>query len=386
MKKIFKRLILIIVALIFVYTIFFLFQKSQPKPIVYKIEQPFITSITNKTVATGKVVPRKEIEIKPRVSGIVSELFVEPGDLVRVGSPLVRIKIVPDMISLNNAESRIEKAKISLVDAQRTYDRQKQLFDQQVIAIAELEKAEIMLKNSKAEYQASEDYLKLIREGVSSRSKEQTNTLVTSTIDGMVLTVPIEIGNSVIESNNFNPGTTIAIVANMGEMIFMGKVDEGEVGKLNLGMDLVLTIGAITDTKFDAKLEYIAPKGIEESGAIQFEIKAEMKLKKDFFIRSGYSATAEIVLEKKDNIMAVKESLLQFSDKTDSVFVEVMINEKPQTFEKRYVKIGLSDGINTEILDGLSKEDKIKGAIKRDRIISDSTKNTDKETIEDRLE
>lgn len=374
MKKILKRSLLVLVVLIFAYTIFFLFQKSRKKPVIYTIETPFKTNIVNKTVATGKVVPRKEIEIKPRVSGIVNELFVEPGDIVRVGTPLARIKIVPDMISLNNAESRVEKAKISLDDAQRVYDRQKQLFDQQVIAIAELEKAEIMLKNSKAEYQASEDYLKLIREGVSSRSKEQTNTLVTSTIEGMVLTVPIEVGNSVIESNNFNPGTTIAVIANMSEMIFMGKVDEVEVGKLHLGMDLILTIGAITDTKFDAKLEYIAPKGVEESGAIKFEIRAEMKLKEDFFVRSGYSATAEIVLEQKDSIMAVKESLLKFAEKGDSVYVEVLVDEAPQTFEKRYVKIGLSDGINTEILEGLSMEDKIKGAVKREDFDVDSTK------------
>ncbi|HPW66322.1 MAG TPA: efflux RND transporter periplasmic adaptor subunit [Salinivirgaceae bacterium] len=374
MKKILKRSLLVLVVLIFAYTIFFLFQKSRKKPVIYTIEMPFKTNIVNKTVATGKVVPRKEIEIKPRVSGIVSELFVEPGDIVRIGTPLARIKIVPDMISLNNAESRVEKAKISLDDAQRVYDRQKQLFDQQVIAIAELEKAEILLKNSKAEYQASEDYLKLIREGVSSRSKEQTNTLVTSTIEGMVLTVPIEVGNSVIESNNFNPGTTIAVIANMSEMIFMGKVDEVEVGKLSLGMNLTLTIGAITDTKFDAKLEYIAPKGVEESGAIKFEIRAEMKLKEDFFVRSGYSATAEIVLEQKDSIMAVKESLLNFSEKSDSIYVEVLIDDDPQTFEKRYVKIGLSDGINTEILEGLSIEDKIKGAVKRESSDIDSTK------------
>lgn len=374
MKKILKRSVLVLVILIFAYTIFFLFQKSRKKPVIYTIETPFKTNIVNKTVATGKVVPRKEIEIKPRVSGIVSELFVEPGDIVRVGTPLARIKIVPDMISLNNAESRVEKAKISLDDAQRVYDRQKQLFDQQVIAIAELEKAEILLKNSKAEYQASEDYLKLIREGVSSRSKEQTNTLVTSTIEGMVLTVPIEVGNSVIESNNFNPGTTIAVIANMSEMIFMGKVDEVEVGKLHLGMDLILTIGAITDTKFDAKLEHIAPKGVEESGAIKFEIRAEMKLKEDFFVRSGYSATAEIVLEQKDSIMAVKESLLNFAEKSDSIYVEVLVDDDPQTFEKRYIKIGLSDGINTEILEGLSMNDKIKGAVKREDFDIDSTK------------
>ncbi len=372
MKKILKRFVLVLVAGIFVYTIFFLYQKSKPKPIIYTIEKPFKTNITNKTVATGKIVPRKEIEIKPRVSGIISELFVEPGDMVRIGTPLARIKIVPDMISLNNAESRVEKAEITIDDAKRVYDRQKHLFDQQVIAIADLEKAEIALKNAQAELQAAQDYLKLIREGVSSRSNEQTNTLVASTIEGMILTVPVEVGNSVIESNNFNPGTTIAIVANMGEMIFVGKVDESEVGKLKFGMNLLLTVGAITDTKFDAKLEYIAPKGVEESGAIQFEIKAEMELKKDFFIRSGYSATADIVLEQKDSIMAIKESLLKFADKSDSVYVEIQKTETPQTFEKRYIKIGISDGINVEVLEGLTLDDQIKGAVKVEKMPADT--------------
>ncbi|MDD2563064.1 MAG: efflux RND transporter periplasmic adaptor subunit [Salinivirgaceae bacterium] len=374
MKKFIKRLILILVAGIFVYTIIFLYQKSKAKPVIYSIEKPFKTNITNKTVATGKIVPRKEIEIKPRVSGIINELFVEPGDLVRIGTPLARIKIVPDMISLNNAESRLEKAQISFDDAQRIYDRQKQLFDQQVVAIAELEKVENALNNTKAELQAAEDHLKLIRDGVSSRSQGQTNTLVTSTIEGMVLTVPVEVGNSVIESNNFNPGSTIAIIANMSEMIFVGKVDEGEVAKLKHGMNLLLTVGAISETDFEAKLEYIAPKGVEESGAIHFEIKAAMELKKDFFIRSGYSATANIVLEQKDSIMAIKESLLKFADKSDSIYVEILTAETPQTFEKRYIKIGISDGINVEILTGISEEDRIKGAIKKEETKVDSVK------------
>lgn len=360
MKKIVKRLIIIIIGGIFIYTIVFLYQKSRPKVTTYKVEKPFKANIVDKTIATGKVVPRKEIEIKPRVSGIVNEIFIEPGNIVKVGMPLARIKIVPDMINLNNAESRLEKAKIALDDAQRIYDRQKQLFDQQVIAIAELEKNEIVLKNTKAEYQSAEDYLKLIREGVSSRSKEQTNTLVTSTIDGMVLSVPIEVGNTVIESNNFNAGTTIAVIANMGEMIFVGKVDEGEVGKLKQGMGLILTIGALSETKFDATLEYVAPKGIEESGAVHFEIKAEIKLKHDFFVRSGYSATAEIVLQQKDSVMAVKESMLKFLDNSDSVYVEILTDSVTQTFEKRFVKIGLSDGINTEIIEGLDSDVMIK--------------------------
>ncbi len=372
MKKIVKRAVLFLVLGIFVYTIFFLYQKSKPKPIVYQVETPFVTTIENKTVATGKIVPRKEIEIKPRASGIISELYVEPGKIVSVGTPLAKIRIVPDMITLNNAESRVEKAKIALEDAQRLYNRQKQLFDQKVIAVAELEQAEITLKNAKAELQAAEDNLKLIRDGISSRSKELTNTLVTSTISGMVLAVPVEVGNSVIETNNFNAGTTIAVVANMAEMIFVGKVDESEVGKLKIGMPLTLTIGAISDTKFDAVLEYVSPKGVEESGAVQFEIKAQIILKPDFFIRSGYSATATIVLDRRENVLAIKESWLQFSPGGDSVFVEILTNEIPQQFEKRFIKIGISDGINVEVLEGISEIDKIKGSILKEKPLPDT--------------
>lgn len=362
-KKIIKRAILVIIAGIFIYTIYFLYKKSVKQPAAYNLETPFITNIESKTVATGKIVPRKEIEIKPRVSGIISELFVEPGDMIKIGAPLARIRVVPDMLSLNNAEDRVEKAKISLDDAQRTHKRQQQLFDQQVIAIADLEQAEITLKNTQAELFAAQDALQLIREGISSRTGEQTNTLVTSTITGMVLTVPIEVGNSVIETNNFNEGTTIAIIANMGEMIFVGNADESEVGKLKAGMDLLVTIGAIGDTKFNAKLEYIAPKGVEDAGAVQFEIKAEMQLKDNYFIRSGYSATSEIVLDRRDSTLAIKESLLKFNDRGDSTYVEIQSNT-PQTFERRNVKTGISDGINIEITEGLTLTDSIKGTEK----------------------
>ena len=365
MKKIIKRILLVAIGVLFIYTIYFLYQKSVKKPVVYDVETPFITTIENKTVATGKIVPRKEIEIKPRVSGIISELFVEPGDMVKIGTPLARIRVVPDMISLNSAESRVEKAKISLDDAERIYRRQMQLFEQEVIAVADLEQAEIALKNSQAELFAAEDALNLIREGVSSRSSEQTNTLVTSTITGMVLTVPIEVGNSVIETNNFNEGTTIAIIANMGEMIFVGNADESEVGKLKSGMDLLVTIGAIGDTRFNAILEYIAPKGVEDAGAVQFEIKAEMELKDNFFIRSGYSATAEIVLDRRDSVMAIKESLLKFTNRGDSSYVEVQ-TDMPQVFETKFVKTGISDGINIEIVKGLTLNDQIKGAAKKE--------------------
>ena len=356
MKRFFKVLIIIVVLGVFGYTLYFLYQKSQTKPVVYKTETPFVTDIEKKTVATGKIVPRKEIEIKSQVSGIIDQMFVEAGDTVKKGDLIARIKIIPDMLSLNSAESRVKRAQLNMEDAQVKYDRQKELYDKKVIAEADFLPVEIAFKNAKEELTAAKDNLQIIKEGVTSKMGQTSNTLVRSTITGMVLDVPVEEGNSVIESNTFNNGTTIASVANMGQMIFKGKVDESEVGKIKPGMDLLLTVGAIEDVKFGADLEYISPKGTEQNGAIQFEIRASVELKKDYFIRAGYSANADIVLEKRDSVLAINESLLIFEE--DSPFVEVQVDS--QVFEKRPIVLGLSDGIKREVLSGVEKEDQIK--------------------------
>ncbi len=361
MKKVFRTLLYIIIGVVFIGTIVFLYQKSQPKEKIYEIEQPFYSDIENKTVATGTIIPRKEVEIKPRVSGIITKIYVEPGMVLKEGDLIAKVTVVPDMVSLNNAEARLEQAVISKKDAKRKYDRQKTLFDKDVVPVADLEKAEIALKNAETELEAAKNNLNLIKEGVSSKKGSLTNTLIKSTIDGMVLDIPVEEGNSVIESNTFNDGTTIAVVANMNEMIFEGKIDESEVGKIEEGMPLKLTVGALEDVTFDANLEYIAPKGEEEEGAVKFKIKAAVELKKDYFIRSGYSATADIVLEKRDSVMAIKESLIKFEEEGDSVYVEV--ETEPQQFEKRYIEVGISDGINIEVLEGLTKEDRIKSKL-----------------------
>ncbi|HEX3008073.1 MAG TPA: efflux RND transporter periplasmic adaptor subunit [Bacteroidales bacterium] len=356
MKKTIKILIGVIFLGLFGYTIFFLYQKSKPKPVVYQTKTPFISNIVKKTVATGKVVPRKEIEIKPKVSGIIEEIYLEAGKMVKKGDLIAKIKIIPDMVNLNNAESRVNRAKLSLEDIKLVYDRQKKLFDQGVIPEAEFQTTRLNFNNAREELDAAENNLQLIREGALKKAGQVTNTLVRSTISGMVLDVPVEEGKSVIESNNFNEGTTIAIVADMGEMIFEGKVDETEVGKIHQGMNLSLSIGAIEADTFNAELEYISPKGKEENGAIQFEIKAKVKLKEGKFIRSGYSANADIVLEQRNKVMAIEEGLLQY--KGDSAFVEV--ETKPQIFEKKYIQTGLSDGIKIEVKKGLTIKDKIK--------------------------
>jgi HlyD family secretion protein len=356
MKTALKIFIGLIILVVFGGTIVYLYKKSVAKPTVYETTTAQVTNIIKKTVATGKIVPRKEIEIVPQVSGIIEELYVEPGERVKRGDMIAKVRIIPNMVSLNEAESRLNRARISYDDAKKNFDRQKALFDNKVIAEAELQSFELALTTARESVDAAENNLQLIREGITKRAGQTSNTIIRSTIEGMILEVPVEIGNSVIESNTFNAGTTIATVADMGEMIFKGKVDESEVGKLHDGMDLILTIGAIDTEKFSAKLEHISPKGVEENGAIQFEIRADVQLKENQFIRAGYSANADIVLDKRDSVLAIQESLLKFS--SDTAWVE--IETAPQVFEKRVIKTGLSDGLNVEVLSGLTEKEKIK--------------------------
>jgi HlyD family secretion protein len=361
MKKIIKIALLISFIGVVIFTLYYLYQKDQADPVVYETVQATKTDIIKRTVATGSVVPRKEIEIKPKISGIVETLYVEPGDKVKKGDLIAKVRVVPNMLNLNEAESRLKRANISFREAELQFNRQKKLYEQQVIADAEYQTATIQFDNAKTEVQAAEDNLQLIKEGVSKSSGNATNTLVRSTIEGMVLQVPIEEGNSIIESNNFNDGTTIATVANMNEMIFKGKVDESEVGKLKSGMSLIMKIGAIEDQKFDAVLEYISPKGIEENGAIQFEIEAAVQLVDSVFIRAGYSANADIVLARRDSVMSIQESLISFEN--DTAYVEVEI--EPGVFERKEIVTGLSDGINIEVISGITKDDKLKGKVKQ---------------------
>ncbi|MDP3462931.1 MAG: efflux RND transporter periplasmic adaptor subunit [Bacteroidales bacterium] len=358
MKTILKVIAALIVVGVFVGTIIYLYKKSQAKPIVYTTVTAVKMDIIKKTVATGSVVPRKEIEIKPKVSGIIEKLYVEPGDIVKKNDLIAQVKIIPDMINLNNAESRVKRAEIQLEEAKKNYVRYKELFEKNVIPEAEYLTYDIAFRSAKEELDSAEDNLQLIREGATKKAGQVTNTLIRSTIDGMVLAVPVEEGNSVIESNTFNDGTTIASIADMNEMIFEGKVDESEVGKIREGMNLILSIGAIEADKFSAILEHISPKGVAENGAIQFEIRAAVKLKEDQFIRAGYSANADIVLERRDSVLAINENLLIFEG--DTAYVEV--ETAPQTYEKRMIKTGLSDGLSIEVLDGLSLEDKIKSS------------------------
>ena len=357
MRTFFRIFVIVVIVGIFGFTIYYLYGKSLDVPVIYETTTAFTApSIIKKTVATGSVNPRKEIDITPKVSGIIEDLYVEPGQMIKQGDVIAKIKIIPNMVSLNNAESRVNRAEISLQNAKRKYDRQKELYNDGVIPAAEFEQYELNYENSQEELSSAQSNLELIQEGQTKQSGKTTNTLVRSTIDGMVLAVPVEQGNSVIESNTFNAGTTIATIADMNEMVFEGKIKENEVGKIHEGMPLILQIGAIEDITFEAILEHISPKGIEENGAIQFEIKADVSLQNNQFIRAGYSANADIVLSRVDSVLAVPESVVQFED--DTAFVEV--ETSPQIFERRFIELGLSDGINIEVVSGIGEEEKIK--------------------------
>jgi len=357
MKRALGILLGVVVISIFGGTLYYLYSKSTEPPVVFETEAPFVKTIIQKTVATGSVVPRREVDVKPQVSGIIDRLFIEAGDKVKADDMIAKIRIIPNMVSLANAGNRVNRARISLRNAERELARNRELRGDGAISESAYQQYEVNHENALEEMAAATDNLELIRRGTTKKAGETTNTLVRSTIDGMVLEVFLEEGDSVIESNTFNAGTTIATIADMDQLIFLGKVDESEVGKIRSGMDLVLTIGAIEGERFGAVLEHISPKGREESGAIQFEIRAAVTLREDVFVRANYSANADIVLDRRDEVLAINEGLLQF-EKDGSTFIEV--ETSPQTFEKRKIETGLSDGIAIEVISGLSAEDRIK--------------------------
>ena len=360
MKKYSKLIIAAIIALIFIGTFVFLWQKSQPKEVVYNEFIPKLDSIQKTTIITGKIEPRNEVNIKPQISGIISELLKEPGDYVNAGDVIAKVKVIPDMAQLSSAEMRVRLAEINLKQAQTDFEREQNLFNQKLVSADEFDKVKISLNQAKHEKLAAQDALEVVRDGVSKSNAKASSTLIRSTISGVILDIPVKVGNSVILSNTFNDGTTIATVANMKDLIFRGNIDETEVGQLVNGMNMKITIGALQDLKFDAALEYISPKAIESNGTNQFEIKAAVKLVEGGKIRSGYSANAEIVLDKADKVLCIPESAIEFSG--DSTFVYVIKGKgKNKTYDRTFVETGLSDGVNIEIKKGITAKDKVRG-------------------------
>ena len=360
MKRYSKLIIAAIIALIFIGTFVFLWQKSQPKEIVYNEFTPKTEDIQKTTIITGKIEPRNEVNVKPQISGIITELYKEPGDYVNAGDVIAKVKVIPDMAQLSSAESRVRLAEINLQQAQIDYNREENLHNQRLVSDDEFDKIKQQLRQAQEEKSAAVDNLQVVRDGVSQSNAKASSTLIRSTISGVILDIPVKVGNSVILSNTFNDGTTIASVANMNDLIFRGNIDETEVGQLVNGMNMKITIGALQDLKFDANLEYISPKAVESNGANQFEIKAAVKLAEGGKIRSGYSANAEIVLASAVKVLSVPESAIEFSG--DSTFVYIIKGEgKNKTYERTLVTTGLSDGVNIEIKKGITAKDKVRG-------------------------
>lgn len=360
MKKYLKVIIAAIVVLIFIGTFVFLYEKSKPQPVVYDEFTPKVTDISKTTVITGSIEPRDEVEVKPQISGIITEIYKEAGEMVKSGEVIAKVKVIPDMGQLSSAESRVRLAEINLKQAKVNFDREKQLYDKQLVSAEEYDNVRQALDQAREEKTAAIDALEVVRDGVSRSNASASSTLIRSTISGLILDVPVKVGNSVILSNTFNDGTTIATVADMSDLIFKGNIDETEVGQLVTGMPMRITIGALQNLKFEARLEYISPKATDNNGANQFEIKAAVTVPQGNAIRSGYSANAEIELASAKGVLTVPESAIEFSGNDTYVYV-IKGSGDDKTYERRKVTTGLSDGINIEIKSGLKKSEKVRG-------------------------
>lgn len=356
MKRILMGLLIMLASIPILGSFFYLYKKSQAKPIVFKTESAQTLDLRKKTVATGSIIPRQSVDVKPKITGVISQLDVDAGKMVKKGDQLGKVEIIPDAQTVNAAQSAVTSAQITVANAKRELEREESLFKQGVVPEAELYKFRTDYALAKASVDQSASNLQLVREGQTRGQGKSSTLIVAATVDGMVIDVPVKVGYSVIQANSFNPGTTVATIANMGDMIFDGHVDESEVAKIKEGMKLQIKVGAIEKDMFEGTLEYIAPQGKEIDGAIQFEIKAAIVQKPNQYIRAGYSANADIVLDQKPHVMAIREALVQY-DK-DKPFVEV--ETTPQTFVKKDVKLGLSDGINVEVISGVQMTDKIK--------------------------
>jgi len=369
MKKILKIFLFLIFGIILIGTFVFLWNKSRVKDTQYETVMPEIKTIEKKTIITGTVEPRNEVAIKPQISGIVVELYKEAGELIKAGDVIAKVKVVPDIIQLNSAESRLKTAEINLNQAQNNFDRTEKLYKSGVSPKEVYEQSQTALQNAQEDFSNAQENIQIIKEGISKSTEQYSNTLVKSTISGMILDVPIKVGNSVIQANTFNDGTTIALVANMNDLIFVGNVDETEVGGISVGNYVKLIIGAIQDGNFGAQLEYIAPKGTLENGATLFKVKAAVQRERnDTFIRSGYSANGEIVTEKVEDVLAVPEYTLEFAADSAFVYVENPNKDSKEKYFKTPVVIGLSDGFYVEIKEGITTDTPLRGKVAEEKI------------------
>ena len=335
----------------------FFIKSNSKSSIVYDTQTLITTTIEEKIVATGKVLPEDEVNIVPQIAGIIQEILVEEGDEIFAGDLIARIKVVPNEQTLNSAEGRVKNAQIVMKNSEIEFERNQALFKKEIISEQEYNASELRYNQDMQNLSNAKSDLQIIKLG-SSGGSTITNTNIRATVSGTILEIPVEEGDQVIQANTFNAGTIIATIADLNKMIFEGQVDEGEVGKLTVGMPLIVTLGAIENKEYEAKLRLIAPKGTEVAGAIQFKIEGEVYLDDEYVVRAGYSANASIITDKKSDITAISEALLQYDSETKKPYVE--IETSSQKFVRRDVKLGISDGVNAELLSGVKKSDKIK--------------------------
>ncbi|MDP5060712.1 MAG: efflux RND transporter periplasmic adaptor subunit [Maribacter sp.] len=382
MNKFVKYALIALVVLGALWAAVFFIKSNSKSSITYETSNPFISNIEKKTVATGKLIPEDEIEIKPQISGIIEKIYLEEGVEVKAGDLIAVIKVVPNEQTLNQAKGRVNSANISLSNVKIEFDRNKTLFDKGVISSQNFNDLKLRFDQAQQELQNAQADYQIVRVG-SAGGSTSANTNIRATVDGTILEIPVEVGDQVIQSNTFNDGTTIATIADLSKMIFEGKVDEGEVGKLKVGAPLKINLGAIEGKELNAKLRFIAPKGVEETGAVQFKIEGDVENSEDIFIRAGYSANASLVLEKKDSVLVISEALLQFDRQTDKPYVEVAVGSvEDQKFERKDIEIGISDGINVEIISGLTKEDNVKQWNKTEPVKKGEDEGEEKESVE----
>jgi HlyD family secretion protein len=357
MNKYVKYALIAILVLGAMWAATYFIKTNSKSAITYDTKTPFVSSIELKTVATGKVIPQEEIEIKPQITGIIDRLYKEEGDVVNVGDMIATIRVVPNEQALNQSRGRVRNAELALNNIKIEYDRNKSLYDRGVISNQDFNNLKLRYDQAVQELENARADYRIILKG-SAGGATNANTNILATINGTILEIPVEVGDQVILANNFNEGTTVATIADLSKMIFEGQVDEGEVGKLKVGMPLEISLGALEDQNFEAILKFIAPKGVEEAGAVKFKIEGDVTVSDTVLIRAGYSANASLTLEKKDSIMVIPEALLQFDRETDEPYVEVATGD--QQFERRDIETGISDGVNVEIISGLEMKDKVK--------------------------
>ncbi len=365
MKKFFKILLIVIVCIVFIGTFFYLYQNSKAKEEVYTLNYPTVESIERTTVLTGKIEPRDEIDIKPQISGIISEILVEAGDHINNGDIIAKIKVIPEESQLSSAESRVELAEIALREAERTFNRTRELYEKKYESREKFETDETALARARKDLEQAKDQLTIVRDGVSAANAQGSNTLVRSTVTGVVLEVPVKVGSSVIQANTFNDGTTIAKVADMTDLIFKGKVDETEVDLLKEGMNVRISVGAVANSDYPAVIEKIAPMASDENGANTFEVKAALSEAESSNLRAGYSANASVILEKVDSVLAVSESIVEYE--ADKAYVYILTDSVPkQQFKRKEIKVGISNGLVVEVKsDSITKTTPLRGNIEK---------------------